>query len=456
MEEIKTSKAEYRNNTRLLLNSSIYNVQGPGDMLEMDALEMDVEIVSETNRSKIIGRPILYALIDVYSRAIVAISVSFENNSILGMTNCLINLGESKEEFCKRLGITDIDPSKWPSNFIPNRIRVDRGSDFISKEAERIFKELNITREIVTGATGSMKGIIEQLWHQIHSAQNSSLRNAGLITKRYDSNHKKKACLTIREITQMVIIHVLAYNELELKNFKPTKQMVKEKIQFTPVSLWNYGIKEYGTPRPILNKAQYAYTLMKKPVAKISRKGVCIDGLYYANDDKYLLESMIGTGNKSLSFDCRYDERNITNLYYINPETKKLMSASLIKDIRGQSDFINSTRQERLDFLENEKLLREENNQKQQTIRSSRVSLFDNIVKSAKKNNSENKDNKHISLNRKKEREINRSSNDIDGRLLKNKTNESKPYDPIMALLRAQLALEEEEDRKYGIVYEDE
>ena len=77
MEEIKTSKAEFRNNSRLLLNSSTYNVQGPGDMLEMDALEMDVEIVSETNRNKVIGRPILYALIDVYSRVIVAISVSF-------------------------------------------------------------------------------------------------------------------------------------------------------------------------------------------------------------------------------------------------------------------------------------------------------------------------------------------------------------------------------------------
>ena len=424
MEEIKTSKAEFRNNSRLLLNSSTYNVQGPGDMLEMDALEMDVEIVSETDRNKVVGRPILYALIDVYSRAIVAISVSFENNSVLGMTNCLMNLGEDKEEFCQRYGITDIDVTKWPSNFIPNRIRVDRGSDFISKEAERIFNELNITREIVTGATGSMKGIIEQLWHQIHSAQNSSIQNAGLIEKRYDSTHKKKACLTIREITQMVIVHVLAYNELELRNFKATKRMVAERIEFTPVS----------------------------------RKGVCIDGLYYANDDEYLLEAMIHAGHKSEPFDCRYDERNITNLYYMNPVTNVLTSASLIEDIRGQSDFINSTRQERLDFLENEKLLREENNQKQQTIRSSRVAVFDKMVKNAKKQN-KNKalDTKNMTENRKIERDLNRSNNDIDSRLLKeNKKDKKQPYDPIKALMKAQLALEEEEDRKYGIVYEED
>lgn len=456
MEEIKTSKAEFRNNSRLLLNSSTYNVQGPGDMLEMDALEMDVEIVSETNRNKVIGRPILYALIDVYSRVIVAISVSFENNSVLGMTNCLMNLGEDKEEFCKRYGISDIDVTKWPSNFIPNRIRVDRGSDFISKEAERIFNELNITREIVTGATGSMKGIIEQLWHQIHSAQNSSLQNAGLIEKRYDSSHKKKACLTIREITQMVIVHVLAYNELELQNFQPTKRMVAERIEFTPVSLWNFGINEFGAPRPILNKAQYAYSLMKKPVAKISRKGVCIDGLYYANDDEYLLAAMIHAGNRSEPFDCRYDERNITNIYYMNPKTNVLTSVSLIEDIRGQSDFINSTRQERLDFLENERLLREENNQKQQTIRSSRVAVFDNMVKTAKKQNNKELDTKNMIENRKKERDLNRSENAIESRLLKDtKKKDNQPYDTIKALMEAQLALEEEEDKKYGIVYED-
>lgn len=454
MEEIKTSKQEYRNNSRLLLSGSDYNVMGPGDMLEMDALEMDVEIVSETNPDKVIGRPILYALIDVYSRAIVAISVSFENNSILGMTNCLINLGEDKEEYCNRYGITDIDSSKWPSNFIPNRIRVDRGSDFISKEAERIFNELHITRETVTGATGSMKGIIEQLWHQIHSAQNYSLQNAGLITKRYDSNHKRTACLTIREITRMVIVHVLAYNELELKNFKPSKKMVKEKVALTPSSIWDYGVREFGAPRPIVNKSQYAYTLMKNPVAKISRKGVCIDGLYYANEDTYLLHKMIQTGNKSIPFDCRYDERNITKLYYINPETNELKSASIIKEIHGQSDFINSTRQERLDFLENEKLLREENNQKQQTIRSSRIGLFDDMVKAAKKGKKEELDTKHIAENRKFERNKNRSDNDIDTRLLKEQKKE--PYDPIKGLLEAQLALEQEEDRKYGIVYEDE
>lgn len=107
-----------------------------------------------------------------------------------------------------------------------------------------------------------------------------------------------------------------------------------------------------------------------------------------------------------------------------------------------------------MDFLENEKLLREENNQKQQTIRSSRIGLFDDMVKTAKKSKKEELDTKHIAENRKLERNKNRSDNDIDTRLLKEPKKE--PYDPIKGLLEAQLALEQEEVRKYGIVYEDE
>lgn len=452
MKTIKTSKQEYRNNNRLLTGTADTNVFGPGDLLEMDALEMDVEIVSETDRSKIIGRPIMYALIDVFSRAVVAFSISLENNSVLGMTNCLMNLGEDKDIFCKQYGVTGINLKLWPSEFIPNRIRVDRGSDFISKEAERIFNELNITREIVTGATGSLKGVIEQLWHQIHSAQNSSLKNAGLIEKRYDSTHKKRACLTINEITKMIIVQILAHNGLQMNGYRLTKEMLENNVVPTPSNIWEFGVNKYGAPRPILNKKQYAYSLMTKPIARISRKGVCVDGLYYISNDTYLLSKMIEAGNKSIAFDCRYDERNITNIYYL--AKGELKTASLNLNIPNQSDFINNSRKSRLDFLENEKKLKKENEQKNQTLRSSRIAVLDSVVNNAKQNTSNKPLNdKNIRENRKQEQESQKINNTIASKLLNNKP---EAYDPIKALMEAQIALQEEEDKKYGIVYEED
>lgn len=191
---------------------------------------------------------------------------------------------------------------------------------------------------------------------------------------------------------------------------------------------------------------------MTKPIARISRKGVCIDGLYYISNDTYLLSKMIEAGNKSIAFDCRYDERNITNIYYLAKD--ELKTASLNLSIPNQSDFINNSRKSRLDFLENEKKLKKENEQKNQTLRSSRIAVLDSVVNNAKQNTTNKPLNdKNIRENRKQEQESQRINNTIESKLLNNK---SESYDPIKALMEAQIALQEEEDKKYGIVYEED
>ncbi len=61
---------------------------GPGDLWEVDECEIDLSLVSVENPSVTVGRPIVYVMIDVYTRMIVAYSVAFDNNSVLGITNC--------------------------------------------------------------------------------------------------------------------------------------------------------------------------------------------------------------------------------------------------------------------------------------------------------------------------------------------------------------------------------
>lgn len=45
------------------------------------------------------------------------------------------------------------NPAMWQSNIIPRRLRVDRGSEFKSKEFNRICNELGIEKQIVPGAS---------------------------------------------------------------------------------------------------------------------------------------------------------------------------------------------------------------------------------------------------------------------------------------------------------------
>ena len=128
---------EYRNDNRLITSDIMQGVYGPGDMVEIDACEADVSLVSTIDKNRTVGRPVVYFMIDIYTRTILAVSVAFDNNSILGVTNLFINLADDKHEYCQKYGLNFDDEKLWPSNIIPKRLRVDRGAEFKSKEFGR-------------------------------------------------------------------------------------------------------------------------------------------------------------------------------------------------------------------------------------------------------------------------------------------------------------------------------
>ena len=188
-----------------------------------------MSIVSSLDPSITVGRPIVYVMHDVFGSNILAVGISFDNNSVLGMTNCFLNLAQNKVEYCARYGIT-ISEDMWPSCYLPGRILVDRGAEYRSYEAKRIFRELNIHRELAPAGSGSMKGLVEQWFHQMHSSQNPSLEKHGLIEKRYDSKHHKEACLTIDDFTVMLINFVIHHNCSVLSDYPLTADMISKRV----------------------------------------------------------------------------------------------------------------------------------------------------------------------------------------------------------------------------------
>lgn len=353
---IKTSALEQNNNKRLIVSDSLYGISGPGDLVEIDACEADISLVSMIDPSKTIGRPIVYFMIDVYSRIILAASVAFDNNSILGLTNLFLNLADDKQKYCERYGISYENKDIWPSNIIPKRVRVDRGAEFRSKEFDRICNELGMERILVTPGSGSLKGVVEQSFRQLHLKQNHHLENHGLIEKRFDSKHHQTAMLNIEEYTKMVIGFVLTHNQQCLTTYPLTKEMIVQKIQPIPALLWKYGINNGFVPRPIPSLEQYLFNLMTPITAKVSRRGIHYKGLWYLNpNDKKLAREMFDAGNKKVSFEARMDMRDVGAVYYIRDN--KLMTAKLNPLLNGNSDYAGLTMKQYEDYLKGKKEL---------------------------------------------------------------------------------------------------
>ena len=381
---IKTSVQEQRNNKRLITSDAMFEVFGPGDMVEIDACEADVSLVSMFDPNKTIGRPIVYFMIDVFTRMILAVSVAFDNNSVLGVTNLFLNLADDKQKYCEKFGMGFDNPMIWQSNIIPRRLRVDRGPEFKSKEFDRICNELGIEKQIVPGASGSMKGIVEQSFHQMHSKQNPHLEDYGLIEQRYDSNHHKEATLNIEQYTKMVINFILTHNQEYDSNYPVTKDMIEQGVKPIPCLLWEYGVKKYGNPRPIPVRNQYLFNLMIPIKAKLDRRGISYKQLYYLpENDAALSREMFAAERKKVSFDARMDMRDIGHVYYLRDG--KLIDAPLNERLSGNADFKGLTMKQYEDYLKKKKQMDAEGKIHNQELAAFNYSVNAAVVAEAKK-----------------------------------------------------------------------
>jgi len=443
---VKTSKQEVRNDKRLLLSDTYNDALGPGDLVEIDAVEVDVALVSSHDRKQAIGRPILYLMIDVFTRMIIAMTVSLHNNAVLALTNLFLNLSDDKKEYCAKYGHF-INDTAWVSNIIPRRIRVDRGSDFKSDPFGKICEELGIDRQLVPGATGSLKGNIEQEFRTLHAAQKPHLDGKGVISQRHDSNHHKEAVLTIEEYTKMAVDFVLHHNTMACSNYPLTADMIKNGVHAVPYELWQYGSQKYGMPRPITNLDMFRYTLMEPVKASIDRSGIVSNELYYINTtDQALLDKMYALQNKRESFEARIDPRDVTNLYYL--KNGQLMIAGLNPLKTANDGFEGMTLFEYKAFLKEKRKLVKEGEIRTQRAKNSLFAAQDAIVNEAMSMNTSGYANtKGIRDARSQEKQRVANENKIASRIVKEKPVLQEVKEPTIEHTSESALIEEKEPK---------
>ena len=446
MDRIRTSRMEQRNDKRLLLSDTRYRIAGPCDRVQIDEVEVDLFIRSSIKEDVTVGRPIVYIMYDVYSGIVLACGVGFENNSVLGFTNCLLNLSEDKVKYCRRYGI-EITPRMWPSCVLPKRLTCDRGSEYRSEECKRICNELNISLEFAPKGTGSMKGNVEQFFHQVHSNQNPFLEGNGLIEKRHDSTHKKMAMLTLDEFAKLLVNFILHHNNTLLNDYPLTADMIAKDIPPVPVNLWEYGCMKYGSPMPITDYLQYYYTLMLPQKGAYDRRGIRCNGLFYCDiDDPQLLTDMYNAQDRRIPFDIRIDPRDVGAVYYIRDGV--FHKASLMSTKTGQSDFAGLTLSEWTAVMEYLSKKRREREISDQDYDAYLAEINDMIVRSASKRNMT--DASSLLENRREEKEHTARANamldDINAILLK---RTGSTLDEVSSIDRYDLIDDEEGSASY-------
>ncbi len=413
--KIKNSSVKIRNDNRLLPGGKLEEASHPGALLEIDACEVRVDLIGTYRPEYSVGKPTLYVMKDVYSKLIVAMSIGFGKNKTEALCKLFANMVSDKVKFCERYGIYGLKPEMWPSSILPQKVHCDRGPEFKAKEYHRICEALKIGKGLVPGATGSMKGDVEQFFHQLQSELDHFLKDHGLILKEYGCKHKTEAVLNMLDIAKMCILYVIYYNNRVMKteSFRPSIDMEEAKIRLSPVGVWNFGVETLGAPRPIQNKVQYLDTLRVPEKAKVTKAGIHFrDLIFYPNDEKEqqehpdevreLVEKMFIAQRTKDDIQILYDPNTIEYVKYIS-ESGKTIKVPLNKGYRQYTKLEGYTFAMWKEYSKNQKSRQQKQIEEDSDMETGMIETMKNIVTDAVAANPTKPSAKNMKANRKYE-----------------------------------------------------
>ena len=457
----RTGEAKFELTGRAITGRSDYQMMGPGAKYQIDATVGDIYLVSQFDRKDIIGRPVMYFVVDSYSRIVTGMYVGLEGPSWAGAMMAIENAASDKVSYCAAYGIT-ITEDEWPCHHVPTAILGDRG-EMESRFADNLVKVLGVRIENAPPYRADMKGIIEQHFRTINTNATPFLPGKVLpdMSERGGHDYRLDAKLDIRQFTQIIIRCVLYYNNSHYMDYyEKNEQMMELGVDAIPLELWNFGIRYCSgslrtVPRDVLRQA-----LMPSDKASITDRGVKYKGLYYSSEEAlaglwFEKARAKGTYKARIS----YDPRDMGAILVEDPASKEMIRCGLVD---WESKYAGKQQEEVWYEQEKEKSRRKKHTVKETEAKVNLGKQIESIVESAEKmaetdrQVSKAERVRNIRGNRKSERdEIRKQEAFIaersdGGRKKQPVSSQEEELSPIMRMIQEQVEEEIKDDALYS------
>ncbi|MGL4850232.1 MAG: Mu transposase C-terminal domain-containing protein [Clostridium sp.] len=390
-------------NYKKIKSDSIFETKGPGARYQIDATIGDVYLVSSVDRASIIGRPVVYMIVDTFSRMIVGLHVGLEGPSWNGAATTLYNCMEDKQKYCEKYGI-ELNDGEWNVKGLPSILLADRG-EMVCPISNNIIEGLKITIENTPSYMGCAKGIVEQFFNVINLEIKHYMPGAVKkdFLERGSKDYRKEAILNIEEFTKIMILAVRKRNN-QCIDYPLTKKMLEDGVKPIPQEIWNWGIKNLSGNLRNVPKKTLVLNLLRKDRACVERKGIKFKGLFY--NCEYAIEKnwcFIAQSQKNFYVNIRYDERNIT-VIWIEVDRGRYEEARLIETMTRNTKFEGVTVYEVEDYNYNTGIKKLEYEKHNNNIDINFDKEIENIIAAAKKTKVSKKTIRGIKDNRKNEK----------------------------------------------------
>ncbi|NVH75736.1 integrase [Paraburkholderia sp. JPY432] len=298
------------------LTGSLRTSRGPGERFHIDATVLDIYLVGQILRTKVIGRPVLYLVIDDYSGMAVGFYITYDPPCWDGAMMALVNAISPKVAFCKSLNI-DICEEQWPAHRLCEILYADQGEVSSIHKAHPLFSYCRPEVKNAPAFRPDLRSVIERRFGIIPAIWNSLV--PGIVEKssfdRGVHHPAYHAALDIQEMRRIICISLLHYNNCVIRGYPTPQDLIERGKAPTPLNLWKNGIEVNGCGRSVAVD-EFRAKVMPRTTVQIDGEGILHEGLHYRCPTFDLLErqAMFRAEKTTTEVEISYDSTNNSSI----------------------------------------------------------------------------------------------------------------------------------------------
>jgi putative transposase len=275
----------------------------PLDCIQIDHTRADVMLCSDDEYRVLLGRPWVTLAIDVRTRQVVGVYISFDAPSATAVALCMVNVLLPKDEFLKWLNLE----GQWPVYGKPKLIYVDNGKDFHSQALRRGCEAIGIDLQYRPVGSPHYGGLIERLigtlmgrCRLLNGSTQRDVRELG------DYDAEAHATMTLSEFRRWFVNEIVSQYQLRLHRA----------LGVSPLVAWNQAVADGFTPDQLPGQwtpFEILANFLPAVTRKIRRDGIQFADLHYWHNG---LAEWVGTEEPRTIY---HDPRDVRFVYVRGP-----------------------------------------------------------------------------------------------------------------------------------------
>ncbi len=258
---------------------------GPGHTYAIDSTIGDVYLRSSLNRAWIIGRPIVYVLVDVWSTAVVGFHVCLTGPSWDTAQVALFSTLAGPETVGQMWGFNALSALN-PLPQLPGYLLCDRG-EYLCVRSREMAGRHGFRLQYAAPRRPDWKGIVEVL-HRIMKDRQYRFVYGAFDARRKELELKpnaKVSALTLREFVVWLSWLFLHYNLHARREHRTDADMKALGVAPCPAGLWRYGYEAgIGYAAKFIERADLLTSFLPRVNATVNGSGIFLKNLLYESN----------------------------------------------------------------------------------------------------------------------------------------------------------------------------